>query len=335
MASPKKLDITIYQRWLPARRQMPAPVSVGAQLLTELGHRVTEVEDGPLSRTDGVAWVVGNPNWFPVLGSDLMSTPCEQRPLVLFRHMEPLPPPKAATLPRPRLHLREIAKIILRDSRASDVYSNYFRLRRLAKRELPDLLIVFSLGRYEFLAERGIDSHWVPHGLHPSQGDDLGLERDIDVLFLGTLDVPRRKKLVQILRRDGINLVAEGSWSDPAYWGENRTRLLNRAKIYLNLLRHPGETSYLRLIIGAANKALVVSEPMYKPAPFIAGTHYVSTAIEEMAGVIRSYLDDKSRRDKIVNQAYEFVHAEVTLGRSISRILELINDRLEQRECAR
>ena len=91
--------------------------------------------------------------------------------------------------------------------------------------------------------------------------------------------------------------MAEGSWSDPAFWGENRIRLLNRAKIYLNLLRYPGETSYLRLITGAANKTLVVSEPMYKPAPFIAGTHYVSTPVEEMAGVIRSLLDDKNRRE--------------------------------------
>ena len=326
--SSRKLDITIYRRRFPTH--ISAESGVGAQLLSALGHHVTEAEDGPASRTNDVSWVAGNPNWFPILCRDLMTKSREQRPLVLFRYLEPLPPPKTANLPLPRLRLREIAKIVLRDSRGTDVYSNYFRLRQLAKKGLPDLLIVSALSRQEFLAERGIASHWVPHGFHPSQGDDLRLERDIDVLFLGALDVPRRRKLVQILHRDGINIVAEGSWSDPAFWGENRIRLLNRSKIYLNLLRYPGETSYLRLIIGAANKTLVVSEPMYKPAPFIAGTHYVSTPVEEMAGVIRSLLDDENGRDKIVNQAYEFVRRRVTLELSMSRILELINDRLEQ-----
>ena len=49
--------------------------------------------------------------------------------------------------------------------------------------------------------------------------------------------------MIEDLRRQGINLLAVGSWADPAYWGENRTRLLNRAKIVLNLQRYPGALS--------------------------------------------------------------------------------------------
>ena len=329
----QKLDITYCRRPLPVQQRLPNVGGGIPQCLMDLGHHVTVVEDGPLEvASDGVVWIHGNPNWLPVICRDLGARRNNERPLVLIWHSEPLPPPKAAALPVPRLHLREIVKILLRDARATDVYTNYFRLRRLAQKGLPDLLVVSAPGRCEFLAERGIAAHWVPLGYDPSHGDDMGLERDIDAFFLGALEIPRRKKLVRRLQRNGINVLAKGSWSDPACWGENRVRLLNRAKILLNIQRHPGDLSHLRLIMGGANKALVISEPMYNPAPYIPGKHYISATIEEMPDVIRYYLSHDDERTRIVNEAYRFVTQEMTQARSISRILELINDQLKQRQ---
>src|SRR2546426_400041 len=123
-------------------------------LLAEAGHQVTRVEDGPVDFAgDSVLWIQGNANWFPLICRQLAAKSQSDRPLVVLGPSEPLPPARAAGLPWPRLHLREVAKILLRDRRATDVYTNYFRLRRLAQRGLPDLLIASTLGRCEFLAE--------------------------------------------------------------------------------------------------------------------------------------------------------------------------------------
>lgn len=297
-------------------------------ILKASGYQVTERSDGPLDIESGsVLWILGNANWFPKVFRQLESTPQSRRPLVVLWHFEPLPPPKESKLSWPRLNLREIGKILLRDARATDVYTNYFRLRRLVQKGLPDLLVVSTLSRHEFLAEKGIAATWVPLGYSKSIGQDMELQRDINVLFLGALNIPRRKRNITHLRRRGVNILTMGSWSDPTCWGDNRTRLLNRTKIFLNILRFPGELSGLRLILGMANKALVISEPMYNPAPFVPGKHYINATIKEMPEIIRYYLTHEYERKRIVNEAYLFVTQELTMERSVSRILELIRER--------
>ncbi|HEV8712229.1 MAG TPA: glycosyltransferase [Candidatus Binatia bacterium] len=293
--------------------------------LVAAGCRVTQTGDEPLRlRADEVVWILGNANWFPVIRRQLAATPQAGRPVVVIWHTEPLPPPTAAGLPWPRLHARELAKIFLRHANATDVYTNYWRLRALARKGLPDLLAVSTRGGCQFLAERGTVAHWVPFGYDPSYGHDMNLPRDIDVLFLGEHQIPRRRRLLEDLRRQGINLLAVGSWSDPAYWGENRTRLLNRAKIVLNLQRHPGELSGVRFILAMANNALVISELIYDPAPYIPGKHYVSAAPEDFPRVIRYYLTHEDERMAIANEGHRFVTQELTMARSVAQILALI-----------
>jgi hypothetical protein len=156
----------------------------------------------------------------------------------------------------------------------------------------------------------------------------MKLERDIDVLFLGDKRPLRRKWLISRLRRRGINVLQAGDWANPAYWGENRTRLINRAKIYLNVQRFPGEFSGLRLVIGMANKALVVSEPMYKPAPFVPGVHYVSATIDEMPRVIEYYLAHDEERERIAAEGHRLVTEQLPLSRSVHQLIELMNEKL-------
>lgn len=321
----RNLAITFCYRALAANR---GKLHIVAAALTDAGCRVTQVADEPLRlRADGIVWIFGNANWYPLICRQLAATPKSERPFVVVWHAEPLPLPKAAGLPWPRLHLGEIVQILRCNPDATDVYTNYFRLRSLARKGLPDLLIVSTPGGYEFLAERGIFAHWVPLGYDPSSGYNLGLPRDINVLFIGALDIPRRNRLIRRLRQQGIALSAVGSWSDSAYWGENRTQLLNRTKIVLNLQRYPGQFSGMRFILGMTNMALVVSEPVYHPAPYVPGKHYVSAPIAEMPQVIRYYLAHDDEREAIASEGHRLVTQELTMARSVSRILELIRER--------
>ncbi|MGH9661033.1 MAG: hypothetical protein ACRD96_20970, partial [Bryobacteraceae bacterium] len=199
------------------------------------GHQVDYGADGSIHPSaGGVLCIVGNINWFPRLGRWLEKTPPVERPFIALWHYEPLPPPRAAGLPRPRLSLAEIAKIALRDPRATDVFSNFSHLRSLVRRGIPDLVMVTTEGRREYLAERGIESQWVPLGWVSRFGRPLGRQRDIDVLFLGARNVPRRLQILRRLARSGLRVVEAGDWNDPACWGEPRVELLNRARILLN-----------------------------------------------------------------------------------------------------
>ncbi len=295
-------------------------------LLAEAGYRVTQTCNQPLclEETD-ILWILENASWFPAICRQLQAIPKSRRPVSVIWHSEPLPPPKSSELPHPRVDLREVAKILLGDGLATDTYSNYFRLRALLEEGIPDVLVVSTPGRQQFLAEHGFGSTYVPLGYHRTEhGYDMGADRDIDVLFLGALQIPRRKRLFKSLCRAGINLTVKGSWSDPQSWGESRAKLLNRTKIFLNLQRYPGELSGARLILGMANRTLVISEPIYKPGDFVPGKHFVSATPDEMPKVITYYLNHDEERESIALAGHALVTGELTMERSISAILELI-----------
>ena len=225
--------ITLCQRMLPVKRGQLHPI---VPILREVGYHVTPTEDSLLDPdASEIVWIQGNTTWFPKVCRQLVATPRPNRPFVVHWLHEPLPMPDAAGIPRPRLNLREVAKILLRDARVNDVYSNYFRLSNLARKGVPDLLVTSTLARCEFLAQHGIAAFWAPLAYEPSvHGHAMALTRDIDVLYLG-VQSSRRKRVLRRLRRRGVPLQAMGSWSDPTYWGEHRTQLLNRTKIFLNI----------------------------------------------------------------------------------------------------
>jgi hypothetical protein len=320
---PGRLRIALTHRPLPNGETAP-PALFDA--LAELGHDVTLVRGAgeDWSRFD-VLWINGNPAWHPVLCSQIEGLRRQglRCPFVLAWLSEPLPLPKGAPFPRQRLSLREIAKILLRDARATDPYTNTRVLRRLHARRLFDMLVVSTPSRQAFLAERGIRAEMVPLGYYPSYGRDLGLARDIDVLFLGDPRVPRRRRLLARLAKRGLRVERAGSWFSGEAWGERRTRLLNRARILLNLQRFPGELAGLRMILGMANKALVVSEPIFMPGPYVEGTHWIASDLERMPEVIAACLADPQRRQVIVDAAFELVTQQLTLTRSAARIVDL------------
>ena len=266
----------------------------------------------------------GAPWWYPQATRSLLAMSPSERPRVLLWHTEPLPLPQAAGFPRERRSLREVAKIALRDDRVSDARSNLSRLVVLARAGFPDVVAVPYAAQAETLAEHGLHADVVPIGSGPRHCVDLGLERDIDVLFLGALEVPRRRRVVRRLRRAGLDVLAVGGWTKPEFWGHERTKLLNRTRILLNVGRFPGQMSGHRLVLGMGAGALVVSEPIHRPEPFVAGEHFVSAPLEEIPAVARSLLSDEEAREAITRRARTFVRDELTMESSFARLAELV-----------
>jgi glycosyltransferase involved in cell wall biosynthesis len=230
----------------------------------------------------------------------------------------------------PGITMWELAKIVLRNRNATNPYTNFNRLRSLHRRGLPDVLAVSSQSRQEFLREHGISANHVPIGWSPHAHDHYeGWPKDIDALFLGnTSRAPRRRRYLRKLKKEFTPLLVKGSWRDPECWGEKRKELLNRTKIFINIHRHPNEFEGFRLLQGMANKALVISEPIYKPAPYEPGIHFVSVPIDRMANSIRHYLENPEEREKIANAGYEFATKKLTLENSINKLMALIRERM-------
>jgi hypothetical protein len=323
-----ELNIAVCWRPIPARAGEEHAVT---RILRQYGSRAVQTGDANLDvREFDVVLMLENCGWFSkVLGQFEARENDAERPLLVVWNWEPLPLPKPAGVPRPKLSAREIAKILLRDNRATDVYTNLRNLQRLNRRGWPLLLLVSSQAWQESLAEQGISAHWVPYGYEAGDGiraaEEPDGERDIEALFLGELTIPRRRKIIKQLRSLGVNLVARGSWFEKQLWGDGRTRLINRSQSFVNIQRLPGEIGAHRLILGMANRSLVISEPIYKPAPFMPGEHYVEAEVREMPEVLGYYRAHPAERADIVDRAYRFVTQELRMEASISRILSLID----------
>lgn len=289
------------------------------------GFVVSELADVEVDAGEhDVLWIQGNINWYPRIRRSLATLPPAKRPFVITWHTEPLPLPRASGIRAPLPHLRELAKIVTRDTRATDPRTNARRLRRMKRDGIPDLLVVSTSSRQAFLAEQGIESHFVPLGYNPTSGRDLGLERDVDALFVGVMSDPRHRRAARSVRGKGINLIAQGAWtSAEGLWGDQRLEMINRARTFLGFQRNPGELSGMRMLLGMSCRSLVVSEPIVSPEPYVPGTHYVSVPLADMPDAIRYYIDNEAERARIADAGHRFVTTELTLERSVRNILEL------------
>lgn len=305
---------------------------IAAEVLQGLGFSVRLVgEDAVDLSPDRLLLAAGATRSYRRTLGRVRELPVGERPVLLVWHTEPLPMPRAAGLRAQPLTVRELGKIVLRDRRVNDHYSNARFLRELARSGAVDALAVATKAYQAYLAEDGIEVFHVPLGYHPSNGRLLHLERDVDVIFLGDFRLPRRRRILRRLEREGIDVLTLGDYSNPALWGEGRVELMNRVKIALNIPRLDGHLPDVRLVVAMANGALVVSEPLYLPEPYVPGVHYVEAPVERLAQTIVDYLADEAARRRITEEAHRFVTTELTLERSFERLLALAADGLERR----
>jgi hypothetical protein len=297
---------------------------VAGEVLEGLGFPVRLVSEDAVDLSPGkLVLAAGATRSYRRTLERIEALPAERRPLVVVWHTEPLPMPRACGVRRQPLTVREVGKIVLRDRRVNDHYSNARFLRGLARAGFVDALVVAAKAYQVALAEEGIDVHHVPLGYHPYQGRLLDSERDVGVLFLGETRMRRRQRILRRLRSEGVEVTVLGDYADPDLWGESRTALLNRTKIMLHIPRLEGHTSDIRMNISMACGALLVSEPLCFPDPFVPGTHHVEAPLDELAATISRYLENEPERRRIAEQAHAFLTGDLTLDRTFAQLLAL------------
>ena len=195
----------------------------------------------------------------------------------------------------------------------------------LHRHRLLDVLALTSTVYAENLARYGIASVLVPRGYHPDYGEVRTLQRDIAVVWMGKTRNKRRRRAVYWLRdqleKRGQIMHIYDNEENPFIFGEERTRILNRAWFVLNVFTRPTDELSIRYYIAAANGAVVLTEPGKNKYPFVPGKHLVECPVQEMPDTVMHYLEHPEEWRSISEEMLSLMKSELTLERSIASIL--------------
>ncbi len=77
---------------------------------------------------------------------------------------------------------------------------------------------------------------------------------------------------------------------------------------------------------------MLISEPIYRPEPYIPGVHLEMCPVEEMPDLIRHYLKHEDQRLAMVERAYRFATTEMLFGDKARDMLRLIQRAVDRRQ---
>ncbi len=196
-----------------------------------------------------------------------------------------------------------------------------------AQKGMLDLYIESSEIYAALHSRHGLPTLVAPWGTVTEWCADLKSERDVDVLWFGQRRNKRRSRLLDQVRAElkarGVEMYVADGVEHPFLHGDERTKLLNRAKVTLNLLPTWYDHAFpYRFHVAAGNRSLVITEPMLKHCSlYHEGEHYVSAPIAQLADTITRYVRHDSERRAIVENAYELVTTRMTMGHSVRAIM--------------
>jgi hypothetical protein len=275
------------------------------------------------------------------LGNQLAAIPASRRPKFIFWMTEQLPNP---TLPEwirypvglvrskmERLFFRQIEPGVWRRPKwtlgwlaKGHRFRYYGDLYWLHRQGVLSSLAISSHWTADYLRTRGFSPHLMA-GIPADWGADLGLERDIPVLWLGKIGSARRGRLLKRLRAElaacNVEIMVVDGVENPYIFGNDRTKLLNRTKIVLNLLREPWDDNSMRFCLAAPNRAMIITEPTLPHSSFKPGVHMVEAPVDQLAHTICRYLACDEERLPFVERAYHLAVQELPMGKGLARVL--------------
>lgn len=323
--------------------------------LKRLGYAVVPFQhDQPVPDADIVLTFAPHGRWWPI-GRQIGQRPAGQRPTVIHWNTEGFPDPRLpwpliAGLGRARSWLDaqiDAESAVLRRAVTTGplalINRRLFRvryvgdnLRALARGWLSVVADVSEMYA-EIYTRHGTPVHFVPWGTPPAWYADLHLERDIDVVWMGKRRNPRRSDLIDRVRtelaRYGVKLLVFDGVERPFIFGDERIRILNRAKLALNVRTRWYNSAFtFRFHTVAGNRSVVVSEPfMTHVSRYRAGQHYAVAPRDQLAETILHLLEHEDERRAIAERAYELVTTEMTLGESVRKLMACAADSAARR----
>lgn len=139
-----------------------------------------------------------------------------------------------------------------------------------------------------------------------------GLERDIDVSFVGPLSSPSRISGINFLKTNGVNVTVAGGQRQNRISWEEYARILQRSKISLNFSRNPYDGSSqmkARALEAMTCGAMLMEEDgEHTKGFFEAGKDYVGFSnLQELLDRVLFYLAHGEEREAIAKSGYQKV----------------------------
>lgn len=311
--------------------------------LESLGHEVTQfVFDAPVPK--GVDLVFSFAPYGPllILANHLGEIPEQNRPFWIHWDTEGIPDPRIPWAIAGQLcQVRSWIGMKATEHKPGRVGSVFEALNKTGHRfrYVGDNIHAYRCGRLKLLVNfseiyshyyrsAGIPALTVPWGTSKLWYEDLEMERDIDVLWMGKRRTKRRNNLLESIRSRlesyGASMYIADGIETPFIFGEARTILLNRAKITLNLGWHRHDNVFSsRFHMAAGNKSLVISEP-FQPHyyQYMEDVHFVAAPRDELVSRILYYIRHSEERMLIAENAYQLVTTKMTLRNSLATIME-------------
>lgn len=151
------------------------------------------------------------------------------------------------------------------------------------------------------------------------------IEKDIDVLFVGTL-LPRRQKIIDELSK-------HFSVKACTAFGEEMVHLFNRAKIILNLHGTDLPDTETRVYEALACQSFLITEQLSEEKPFTTGIHLIETStLSEMKEQIDYYLTHEDKRSLIAGSGYREVIYSHTFSDRAKQLYTVISNSSQQEE---
>lgn len=200
---------------------------------------------------------------------------------------------------------------------------------RAFSRDWIDVFADISAVYATVLSKQGLPVIHAPFGSMVGTHEHLAVERDIDVLWMGARATRRRSRIIDRvrveLRQRGARMYVVDGHERPFVFGSERTLLLNRSKITLNLLRVRHDENSMRFCLAAPNRSMIVSEPTLPHVPsWEPGTHYICAPLENLVDTLCHYLEHEEERLRVTEQAYRLATTKLTFGPSIAAIMEKV-----------
>jgi hypothetical protein len=189
-----------------------------------------------------------------------------------------------------------------------------------------DEMVVTSRDRAQVLAASGVGARVVPYGYHPTLAGPLagtdGADRDIAVAAVGSALGARYLRrgrvfegILPALESFGRVTVLDG------IWGPERDALLRRSRVLLDIHRIPGNFAGLRFLTAFASGAVLVTEPLNDPYPFVSGRDHVETSTARLVDGVAALLDHEPTRRTMAATAQDRLREELSMGAMLQRVL--------------
>lgn len=209
--------------------------------------------------------------------------------------------------------------VLLNSGQFSHIFAHSNNCRELIKRYFPN-------------ARETIVSTLI-NGFHEALFFPIaGINKTIDVLFVGNITPRRRRFLDELKKRVQVEECSSA-------YGASMNLLLNRAKLVLNIHADNFLDTETRVFEALGSRAFLISEVLGSENPFIPGVHYVETSmgnIDEMVEKIKYYLLHEEEREKIATEGYKeaikkhtYEKRAVYIGETMESFINVKNSKLE------